>query len=540
MQRPVINAVQSLQEDQKLLALNAKLRETIEHQSEKIQALEQQLGWFQRQLFGEKSEKRDMTDNPYQQTIADVLKTLPEVPEKTEEDKQIIRYERGKAKKNNLEGTPDDSGLRFDESVPVEEITLSVPELEGPEADDYEVISHKITYRLAQRPGSQVVLKYTRPVIKKISTQVTMTPPAPANVLDKSYADVSFLAGMLVDKFLYHLPLYRQHQRLAQNGIQVARSTLTNQVKCSIALLKPIYRAQLDNILLSRVLAMDETPIKAGRKQQGKLNRAYFWPIYGDQDEVCFTFSLSRGMQPIVDQLGAFSGTLVTDGYGAYEKFQKKSQSLTHAQCWVHGRRYFEAAQEAEPEAAAIALAYIGRLYEHEAVIREKQLAGQAKRDYRCEYSKPVVEAFFGWCYEQRQRLDLVNSHPLSKALAYAMHRQHALTIYLSDPDVPMDTNHLERALRVIPMGRRNWLFCWTEFGAEQVGIIQSLLVSCKLHDINPYEYLVDVLQRVGSHPASRVEELTPRLWKRKFADNPLRSPLYHAKDARCVNNGEK
>jgi len=98
--------------------------------------------------------------------------------------------------------------------------------------------------------------------------------------------------------------------------------------------------------------------------------------------------------------------------------------------------------------------------------------------------------------------------------------------VFLGDPDVPPDTNHLERALRVIPMGRRNWLFSWTESGAEHVGIIQSLLVTCKLHDVNPYEYLVDVLQRVGSHPASRVEELTPRLWKKRFADSPLHSDL--------------
>jgi len=93
---------------------------------------------------------------------------------------------------------------------------------------------------------------------------------------------------------------------------------------------------------------------------------------------------------------------------------------------------------------------------------------------------------------------------------------------------VPIDTNHLERALRVIPMGRRNWLFCWTELGAQQVGIMQSLIVTCRLHGVDPYEYLVDVLQRVGQHPASRVDELTPRLWKQHFAPNPLRSAMHN------------
>lgn len=523
MESTAINHAQNVQA---LQALNERLRAAVEQKDETIQALEQQLNWFKRQLFGEKSEKRDMTDNPYQQTIADLLNELPEVAGRPEEEKQTISYQRGKARKNALEGAPDDSGLRFDDSVPVEEIALTAPELEGPDADDYEIIGQKTTYRLAQRPGSQVVLKYTRPVIKKKFTQQVITTQAPANVLDKSFADVSFLAGLLLDKFLYHLPLYRQHQRLETNGVRVARSTLTNLVKRSIELLRPIYQAQLKHLLLSRVLAMDETPIKAGRKKKGKMNLAYFWPIYGDQDEVSFTFSLSRGMQHILDQLGGFDGTLVTDGYGAYEKFSKRNASLTHAQCWVHCRRQFEEAKEAEPEAVAVALAYIGRLYVHESHLREEALCGTEKLAYRTQHSLPVVEAFFGWCHEQRQRIDLVKSNPLSKALAYALKRQHELKVFLSDPEVPMDTNHLERALRVIPMGRRNWLFSWTEIGAEHVGIIQSLLVTCKLHGVNPYEYLVDVLQRISTHPASRVEELTPREWKQRFADCPLRSDL--------------
>jgi hypothetical protein len=238
-------------------------------------------------------------------------------------------------------------------------------------------------------------------------------------------------------------------------------------------------------------------------------------------------------MQHILDQLGAFEGTLVTDGYGAYEKFKKQNQALTHAQCWAHCRRKFDEAKDAEPESVAVALAYIGRIYEHEAYLRDKSIEGQDKLEYRTKNSLPVVDAFFSWCYQQRQRIDLVKSNPLSQALAYAMNREHALKVFLNDPDVPPDTNHLERALRVIPMGRRNWLFSWTEVGAEQVGIIQSLLVTCKLHDVNPYEYLVDVLQRVGTHPASRVEELTPRLWKERFADNPLRSDLETLTDGR-------
>jgi len=137
------------------------------------------------------------------------------------------------------------------------------------------------------------------------------------------------------------------------------------------------------------------------------------------------------------------------------------------------------------------------------------------------------VDKFFAWVAEQFERQGLLPSNPLTKALAYVRERRAGLEVFLADADVPMDTNHIERALRAIPMGRKNWLFCWTEVGARHAGIVQSLIVTCRLHGVDPYTYLVDVLQRVGQHPASRVAELTPRNWKTLFADQPLRSDLY-------------
>ncbi len=146
-----------------LLAEKDKAIDTLE---KKLASSKQQLEWFKRQIFGEKSEKRDMADTPYQTTIADLFKELPEIPKENDEQKQTLTYQRGKSKKNVLEGSTEDSGLRFSEDVPVKEIALTAPELEGEDKDQYEIIGHKTTYRLAQRPGSHVVLKYTRPVVK--------------------------------------------------------------------------------------------------------------------------------------------------------------------------------------------------------------------------------------------------------------------------------------------------------------------------------------------------------------------------------------
>jgi len=335
------------------------------------------------------------------------------------------------------------------------------------------------------------------------------------------------MAGMLVDKFVYHLPLYRQHQRLRQSGIDLSRGTLSNLCQRTIALLVPIFDAQRQHILKSRVLAMDETPIKAGRKAPGKLRQGYLWPVYGEEDEIAFHYTPTRASAHVTEILGpSFKGVLLTDGYEAYTKYAKQHTALTHAGCWAHTRRYFERAQEAEPEAADHALERIGELYRHEAQIRAQQLTTEAILNYRVAHCAPVVQAFFDWCHQQCQRHDLLPSNPLTKALKYTRTRADQLTVFLSDPAVAVDTNHLERALRPIPMGRKNWLFCWTEFGARQVGIIQSLLSTCKLHGIDPYTYLVDVLQRISQHPASRVIELTPRVWKATFADHPLRSVL--------------
>lgn len=485
--------------------------------------LKRQLDWFKRQLFGPKSERR-----PGEAAATGQLFEREQTPEPDEPPKERIRYERTKPGSNKSRGEAiTGEGLRFDETVPVETIDVAAPELNGPGADDWLIIDYKTTHRLAQRPGSWTVLAYRRPVLRHKDEQTLTSPPAPANVLEGSVADVSVLAGLVVDKFCYHCPLYRQHQRLADAGIQLSRSTLMNWTNRTAELLAPIAAAQQAHILQSDVLAMDETPIKAGRnKARSKMAQGWYWPIFGDAGEISFTFSASRGARHVHEQLAGFTGTLISDGYSAYHRFAEASRGVIHAQCWAHTRRQFLAAEAAEPNAVATALESIRLLYQHEAAIREQQLPPDKALAYRVRHSKPVVDAFFEWVKEQRQDPGLLPSNPLAKGLAYAHEREGALRVLLSDPAVPIDTNPLERALRAIPMGRKNWLFCWRELGARHVATLQSLLTTCRLQGINPYTYLVDVLQRIGDHPAKDVTALTPRLWKARFAEQPLSSDV--------------
>jgi len=495
-------------------------REKVLALEEKVQSLEQQLDWFKRQLFGRKSEKRQVEDCP-EQPLLNGFEVGP--PPTVAPATETITYTRSKQRGSDC---ATDSGLRFDASVPKKTIRCAAPELEGPDAADYAVVSEKRTYRLAQRSASYVVLEYVHPVLKHRPSATLTSVAAPPALWPGSIADVSFVAGLLVEKFVYHQPLYRQHQRLTRDGIALARGTLTNLAHRAIALLEPVFQAQLRSVLRSKMLAIDETPIKAGREKKGKMRLAWYWPIYGQDDEVVFTYSRSRGHKHLLATLGDFNGTLLSDGHSAYRTYAAKRPGVVHAQCWTHTRREFLKAENIEPESVAEALDLIGVLYQVEAHAQKKGYNLADILACRAEHSKPAVDAFFTWCDAQCQRMDLVPSNPLSKALKYAREREAALRLFLADPELPLDTNHVERTLRVIPMGRKSWLFCWTEVGAERVGIIQSLLTTCRLHDIHPYTYLVDVLQRIVSHPAKQVEELTPRQWKSLFADNPLRSDV--------------
>ncbi len=489
-----------------------------------VEALKHQIDWFKRQIFGQKSERRIVAGDDGQLSLGEAVIAEPPAPAA----RPVAAHTRRQAAKQPDHG--DDVPF-FDETrVPVEVIELAAPEATGLAAQAFEVIGHKDSYRLAQRPGSYVVLKYRRPVIKIKATQAIACAAAPAGVLDGSRADVSFIAGLLIDKFAYHLPFYRQHQRLADAGITVSRPWLTQLGQQAVALLEPIYEAQFASIRASRVKAMDETPIKAGRSEPGKLKAAYFWPVYGQLDEVCFPFFESRRAEHVQQALGltpAKCAVLLTDGYAAYRHYAAQT-GITHASCWAHARRKLFEAQGIET-AAAHGLDLIGEMYAVEERIRESKLGSRHKLDYRLMHAKPLVDRFFDWVNRQFEAHGLLPNNPFTQALAYARERRLGLEVYLTDPDVPIDTNHLERALRAIPMGRKNWLFCWTELGARQVGIMQSLIVTCRLHQVDPYDYLVDVLQRVGQHPATRVHELTPRLWKILFSSDPLRSPLHNS-----------
>ena len=273
--------------------------------------LEQRVAWFERQVFGRKSE-RLLPQDPRQSTLFDVPESPPE------ESTSVKSYER--TVRTNPTDTSTESSIRFDDTVPVDEVVVFPKEVEGLPAEAFEVIGEKVTERLIQIPTQYRVKRTIRKTIKLKEQQTLHTAPAPDSVIERSFADVTFLAGMIADKFQYHLPLHRQHQRMTAAGIHVSRGHLTTLTHRSLELLEPIYYAVLSSVTTRELVSMDETPIKAGRREKGKMKTAYFWPVFAEQ-EVAFVYSSTRGHKVVADVLGSGCKKLLSDGYSAYERY---------------------------------------------------------------------------------------------------------------------------------------------------------------------------------------------------------------------------
>lgn len=493
-----------------------------------IEELKAQLAWFKKQIFGAKSERQILKavkkDSDGQLYLGEQMLNPSETP--PAKDETVAEYEIKERKKicrkSNQSKSEDclSSRLKFDESVPVEEVHIKDPELEALSKDQVEIIGENISYKLAQR-SAYVVIKTVRTTWKKKGEDAIKRAPLP-RVIERSIADVSFLAGLAVDKHCHHLPLYRQHQRIKQAGVHLDRSALTRLLNRVAEMCEPIYFAQLSSILQSKVLTVDETPTPAGRAN-GKMKNGYYWALYGDEDEVAFIYAPTRSQKVIEELLGNYQGILQSDGYRAYESFCNKRSGVLWAGCWAHTRRKFIEALDLGFNPAEKVLKEIQLLYDIEERGRGKPKLLKALRN---EESRLIVDRLYDYFRQELYESLLLPSNRFTKALGYATRNEAPLRVFLENPDVPIDTNHIERLIRYPVMGRKNWMFHTTEDGARYSGILYSLLQTCYLRGIDPQTYLVDVLQRMDTHLALEVDLLTPRLWTETVGDSPMRSLL--------------
>lgn len=341
--------------------------------------------------------------------------------------------------------------------------------------------------------------------------------PGPTRPLPGSVAGAALLAWILVQKYVRHLPLYRQEEIVERHGLRIPRQTTCDWVLASASQLGPIQEALRRSIVATKVVQTDDTPVKCQRgKGQGNF-LAHLWTTTSPLVEgVLYDFTETRGHEHLFEMLPGFDeGVLLGDGYAGYDTFAKARSGIVVAGCWAHGLRKFRDALTEAPLLAASAMTHIGKLFDIEKDADANKVSLEGRLALRQERSRAALDALeeelAGW-------RDLYSeSGKMGEACKYVENQRACLRVFLDDARVPIHNNACEVAIRPVAVGRRNWLFAGSVRGGRAAATIYTLVQSSRQAGVDPYSYLVDVLTRVATHPASRVDDLIPANWKRLF-----------------------
>ncbi|TMH00692.1 MAG: IS66 family transposase [Betaproteobacteria bacterium] len=354
--------------------------------------------------------------------------------------------------------------------------------------------------------------------------QVLVQEPVQPQIIDGGMPASGLVAHTLISRFVDHLPYYRQEAINARSGVHTPRSTLAQWSGRAGVALEPLYDVHKRFVLGTGVLHADETPVAMLDPGAGKTKKAYVWAYargaFDPTPGVVYDFCLGRGAQYPIKFLGppregeqGWQGTLVRDEYAAYESVidAKTHPGRIAAGCLAHARRKFDELIKANTSLVAPqALRRIAEIYRV-----ERELAGMSGHErlaMRKDITQPLWEKLREWLQIERDKVP--DGSATAKALDYSLRHWTALTRNLLDGDVPVDNNHLENQIRPWAMGRRAWLFAGSELAGQRAAVVMSLLQSAKLNGHDPHAYLKDVLERLPTHPASRIEELLPHRWQ--------------------------
>jgi transposase len=381
-------------------------------------------------------------------------------------------------------------------------------------------IGEDVAEKLDYQPGVFTVERHVRGKWACRCCQTLVQAPVPAHVIDKGIPTASLLAQVLVAKFLDHLPLYRQEAIFERAGHLIARSTLAQWVGECGAQLQPLVQALADELRRHLVLHADETPVamlKPKHLRDGKTHKAYLWsycttsanPVKAVVFEFCETRSGENVREFLkLDTSNAWQGTLVTDGFSGYSATTTKG--VTSAQCLAHARRKFnDLWVNHGSEVGRKALRHYQVLFRIEREIED--LSADERRQLRQRKSRRVLAVLHRWLLAQRQLVPTGSA--TMKAIDYSLKRWPQLTRFVDDGDVPISNNWVENQIRPIALGRANWLFAGSLRAGRRAAAVMSLLHSARINGHDPYAYLKDVLERLPTHQASRIDELLPHRW---------------------------
>ena len=487
---------------------------------DKLKVKNEQLNSLSRNLFGRKSEKV-LDDGNYLPGLE--LKLLKEKKEDTSKPSDTGE---------NTPPKPRKKTSRFEFPASAERIE-KVIDLSEEKKEGLKYIGDDIVEKLVYKPGKYEV-HVTR--IKKYSASVNdiltvVTADYPKAAIPGSRLDESFLSHLLISKYCDHLPLYRLEQIFSRSGLNIQRQTLSSLALQAGELLNPLGELLLKEILDSKVMFTDDTPLKLLLKRNKKSKdksknireaRTWIYATVKDSERplIYYEFTPDRKHEHPREILQKFSGVLHSDAFEIYERMACLKKEILWQPCWAHARRKYFDSDNNEVKDRMIRL--IDKLFEVERNIKTIDFTEYSAYErsseiikIRREFSKPVLEEIFKLALHIINSGEFIKAEKIYKASNYIIKRKQYFSNFLNNADIKIDNNLSERNIRPIAIGRKNWLFVGSENGGKTLATIMSLTQTCKSWGINPQEYLEDVLRRINNTPKENYYELLPHKWKK-------------------------
>ena len=509
-----------------LSTTNKNQSEQIKNLQERIKELTAHVAWLNRQLFGRKSEKLRVYDPNMPDLFADEFSGLrQQAEEKRDEAVEKIEKESVEDVKRNRQNR------KMIEDLPVLETDTIEPK--GVDLSLYRRIGEEITKVVKHKPGMLYVKVIIRP--KYALKDSTLLPPAgqkgveiapmPLMPVDKCIADTSLLAEILLQKYEYHVPFYRQIQQYRHLGMKgLTESTLDGWFKKTVELLKPLYEELKWEVFSCDYVQADETTVPVINREKHRADKEYLWMVRSVMEKlVIFHYDGGSRAGAVIESLANhyhFKGYLQCDGFAGYETAFKTNPDVRLLNCLVHIRRHFEQALDENREMAQHALTQIQHIYKIERQCDEAGLSYDERRQTRQELSRPIMEAMKVWM--ETEGIKYSPSSLTGKAITYAYTKWDNIMRCLDDGRLYWDNNLAENVQRPITLSRKNFLFCGNHEAAVNMSVICSLLATCKAHEVNPRVYLNDVIAQMPYHKKATQEELLnllPHKWKLKHPE---------------------
>ena len=504
-----------------------ELLEEYRQNNHTIERLQHQLQQLLRRMYGRSSEKI----NPQQMALFEKLL------------EQLAQAQSPAAQPVPASATPSEAPKpaanghgrrRLPSNLPRQKVIHDLPEQEKPCpccGKLRHVIGQEISEQLDYVPAKLTVIEHVRlkyachsceQSAAESGPQIT-TAEKPLSPIEKGLAAPGLLSYVIVSKYGDHLPLHRLERILERHHIDIARSTMCDWMAQCADVLKPLYDLMITEVLQSRVIHTDDTPVDVlDRRLPGTTKTGRFWVYLGDKEhpQNVFTYTPSRSRDGPMKFLAGWGRDnrvyLQADAFGGYDGIYAGGAGghVTEVACLAHARRKFYDARSSDAATSTQALAYIRLLYDVED--QAKELCAPERQQLRQQLSVPRLAQFKAWL-ESRQASSggpVLPKSPMGQAITYALNQWDALCVYTTDGDLAIDNNASENALRRVALGRKNWIFCGSDNGGHTAATLFTFIATCQRHKVNMFDYLKDVLTRIAAHPMNRLAELLPGHWQ--------------------------